>query len=166
MATFQVPQFIDQKPKIVGPLTLQQFAFVGSAALLSFIFYYTFDTFLWIFFSIVLGSIALLLAFGKVNGQEATIVLKSLFKFLLEPRLFLWEKNFSEKKKEESAESIASVRNTMSIQQKLKSITMNITTGKAFSPKISQETQKKEGFQVATFSTGEKKFVKKVDYSE
>ncbi len=164
MSTFQVPQFIEQKPKIVGPLTLQQFAFIGTASLLSFIAYYTFNLYLWIIVSIILEAIAILLAFAKINGQDAIVVLKSLFRFLIEPRLFLWEKNFSEKK--EAPEKIEEVRNTMSIQQKLKSITLNITTGKAFSTKTTREEEKKEGYQVAVFSCGEKKLIKKVNYNE
>lgn len=165
MATFQVPQFIEQKPKIVGPLTLQQFAFIGTASFLSFIAYYTFNFYLWIIVSVVLGTIAVLLAFAKINGQDAVVVLKSLFRFLIEPRLFLWEKNFSEKK-DGAPEKIEEVRNTMSIQQKLKSITLTITTGKAFSPRTAREEEQKEGYRVAIFSTGEKKLIKKVNYNE
>ncbi|MFB6212783.1 MAG: PrgI family mobile element protein, partial [Candidatus Magasanikbacteria bacterium] len=43
MAKFQVPQFIEQKPKIVGPLTLQQFIYLASAAAVSFLSFYMFS---------------------------------------------------------------------------------------------------------------------------
>lgn len=166
MATFQVPQFIDQKPKIVGPLTLKQFAFLAVATLLSFFAYYTFSFFLWIIISIFLEAFAILLAFGKINGQDSASILKAMFSFFTQPRMFIWERNFSTKIAEEKSRALKEARESVGIQQKLKSIALNITTGKVLSPKTFRDNQKKEGFQSAIFSTGETKLVKKVDYSE
>ncbi len=165
MATFQVPQFIDQKPKIVGPLTLKQFAFIAVATLLSFFAYYTFDFLLWIIVSVVMESFALLLAFGKINGQDSTAVLKAVFSFLVQPRMFIWERNFSVKAAEEKSRADVA-RRSMSVQEKLKSISLNITTGKTLPPKAFRDEQKKKGFQEAVFQTGEKRLVKKMDYRE
>lgn len=165
MATFQVPQFIDQKPKIIGPLTLKQFAFIAVATLLSFFAYYLFDLLLWIIISLFVESIALLLALGKINGQDSTTVLKAAIMFLTQPRLFIWERNFSEKAVEKKSRA-DKARQSIGAQEKLKSISLNVTTGKTLSPKAFRDEQKKKGFEEAIFSTGEKRLVKKIDYKE
>ena len=55
----------------------------------------------------------------------------------------------------------------MSVQEKKKSIALNVTTGKIFNDKThkSGDNKKtKDEFEVATFTTGEKKLVKRIDY--
>jgi hypothetical protein len=159
VATFQVPQFIEKKPKIIGPLTLQQFLFIAGAAFLSFLTYYTFEFFLWAMFSIFIASIAILLAFGKINGQDAPLIIKAIFSFLIKPRIFIWQKI-----KEADTQKVEESRGLASIQKKLQSIMLSASTGKNTSSSEVQKPEIKKGYQKAVFSTGESRFIKRVDY--
>lgn len=161
MATFQIPQFIEKKPKIVGPLTLQQFLFIAGASFLCFLTYYTFEFFLWIIFSLFIEAIGVLFAFGKINGQDAPAVIKSLFSFLMKPRLFIWQKV----QVEDAEKSIEESRGLLSIQKKLQSIMLSASTGKKTSSTTVNSDTKGKNYQKAVFSTGESRDVKRVDYS-
>lgn len=165
MATFQVPQFIDQKPKIIGPLTLVQFAYIAAASILSFAAFYTFTFFLWIVVTIVLEGIAVFLAFGKVNGQEIPKVIGSAFSYLFKPRVYVWKREMKKSSIDTSSiEKIESIRKNISIQEKLKSIATNIIAGKSFSLTQIKNRQKDRYEDVVFSSTGEKRSVKRVDY--
>ena len=80
MATFQVPQFIEEKPKIIGPFTLAQFLYLAAAAAISFASFYVFTFFLWILITIIVGGAAAALAFGKVEGQEMAKIAAKAFR--------------------------------------------------------------------------------------
>ncbi|MEW6617470.1 MAG: PrgI family protein [Patescibacteria group bacterium] len=162
MATFQVPQFIDQKPKIVGPLTLSQFFYIAIAAGISFASFYIFNLFVWVLVSIILITLSIGLAFVKINGQEMPKVIRAGLHFFLGPRIYTWQRTMEEPIYEE--EKIENARKTMGTKEKLNSIVLNVTTGKMFSPKQMRNEQKKEEYQVATFETGERRRVKKVNY--
>ena len=75
MATFQVPQFIEQKAKIVGFLTLPQFIYLASGGGLIFIFFKVFSFFIFLLIAIIIGALVISLAFIKVNGQEMPKIL-------------------------------------------------------------------------------------------
>jgi len=95
---FQVPQFIDVAPKIVGPLTLRQFLYIAAASLISFILFFALAFFLWIIIAGVLVGGAALLAFGKVNGQPIERVALAAFQYFWNPRIYIW-KHIEEKPK-------------------------------------------------------------------
>ncbi len=162
MATFQVPQFIDQKPKIVGPLTLTQFFYIAIASGIVFASFYIFNLFVWILVSIVFVTIGVGLAFIKINGREMPKVIRDGLYFFLKPRIYTWQRITEEPLYEE--EKIENTRKTMGAREKLNSIVLNVTTGKLFSPKQMRSEQKKEEYQVATFETGERRKIKRVDY--
>ncbi|PIS17394.1 MAG: hypothetical protein COT59_00885 [Candidatus Nealsonbacteria bacterium CG09_land_8_20_14_0_10_42_14] len=92
MDQFTVPQFIEHKAKIVGPLTFQQFIFVGLAAAICFFFYFTLPFYFFILATIVimLGGVAL--AFVKIGGRSLPVILKNFFFFSLSPKIYLWKK--------------------------------------------------------------------------
>lgn len=160
---FQTPQFIEQKAKIIGPLTLPQFLYVAAAVGLSFIAFYVFNFFLWFMISVILVGIALSLAFVKVNGQEMPKVILAAINYLWHPRTYTWQRITKETALEISeAEKIQAVRRSMSIQEKLKSVALNITTGKIFSGAQPKKTG--ERYQTVTYVTGERKAAKRVDY--
>ena len=90
---FVVPKFIERKPKIVGPLTFQQFIFIGAGAGICFILYFTevpFYIFLLSCFFLVGGSS--ILAFGKINGRPILTMGKNFFEFLFASKIYLWKK--------------------------------------------------------------------------
>lgn len=163
MSTFQVPQFIDKKPKIVGPFTLSQFFYVAVAAGIVFASFYIFNLFIWVIVSIVFVSIGVGLAFVKVNGRDLPLVVKDGIGFFLKPRMYTWQK-IEERATYGGGEEIETMRKSAGTLEKLNSVVLNVTTGKIFSPKQLRKEQKKEEYQTATFITGEKRRVKRVDY--
>lgn len=162
MAIFQVPQFIDEKPKIVGSLTLRQFLYIAGAALISVILFNIFNFFFWMLATVILGAIAISLAFIKVNGQELSGVALAGFYYMWNPRTYTWQR-MAKNMDVSDLERIKATRNAMSIQDKIKSMTMRIATGKIFSD-LSDKKVGAEKFQTITRITGEKVVARRIDY--
>ena len=89
---FQVPQFIDTKPKIVGPLTIQQFLYLAGAAIPMFLLFFVLQFWLWLIIAAILSVLAVGLAFGKYNGQPLPKIMLAAFYFFWKPRIYLWQK--------------------------------------------------------------------------
>jgi len=168
MASFQVPQFIEEKPKIISFFTLQQFLLLGGAAIFSIVLYYIFSMFLWIILSSIVVGGAAALAFVKINGQELPKVIRSAFYYYWNPRRYIWERAMEETSIDAgSLEKISSMRRAMSIQEKLKSVADSITTGKIFKPEnfLPEGTNLPKGdYEIVTYLTGEKRAAKRVDF--
>ena len=92
MDQFTVPKFIEHKAKIVGPLTFQQFIFIGIAGAICFVLYFTVPFFIFILFSIVIMGGGAALAFLKSGGRSLPVVLKNFLSFSLTPKMYLWKK--------------------------------------------------------------------------
>jgi len=96
---FNVPQFIEIEDKIIGPLTLKQFLYLGAGA----------GVLLFGWFFLKLSALILLaiptllfcaaLAFVKINGRSFISFLGSLIRYVSKPRLYLWKKEKSKRKK-------------------------------------------------------------------
>lgn len=93
---FVLPQFIDMEAKIVGPMTLKQFGFVGGGGTLSFIIYFTLGKsslpLAIVLIGLVMG-ISCGLAFVKINGINMQTVIRHYIAFAMTPQIYLW-KNF------------------------------------------------------------------------
>ena len=112
----------------------------------------------------VLAGIAIALAFVKINGQDLPKILQSAFSYLWRPRTYIWQRAVAETVLDVSElEKLKEIRSKIGIQEKLKSIALNITTGKIFSPKKLRQEQK-DPYRVVTHLTGEREVAKKVDY--
>jgi hypothetical protein len=88
---FQIPQFIETESKIIGPLSLKQFAYMGIAGFMVFILFYVLETFVWIFFSVIIVGAAFALAFIRFNGQKLPTVIVSVARYFWRPKFFLWK---------------------------------------------------------------------------
>lgn len=88
---FQVPQFIDTEDKIVGPLSLRQFAFIAVGAILSAILYFVAEPWLWALGSIFILGAAIALAFVKIEGRPFMNVLIAAFNFYWKPQTYIWQ---------------------------------------------------------------------------
>lgn len=161
MAEFQVPQFIEEQPKIVGPLTISQFLYLGAAGGISIIGFYVLTFTLWLLLSLVVVGVGAALAFVKINGDALPKVLLSAFQFVWKPRQYTWQRAMEKTTLDTSElEKIQAVRNNISIQDKIKALAQSITTGS-----ILKSTNKAaERYQAVTFLTGEHKIAKRVDY--
>ena len=164
MATFQVPQFIEQEAKIVGFLTLKQFLYLAGAAIISFIAFSIFNFSLGFMVTLVVGGFGIGMAFVKINGQDLPKILTSALNYLWQPRIYTWQRIMSEKTIEFSDfEKIEEMRKNMTLQEKIKSVAQDITTGKFFSVQ-QRKREGKDQYEIVTYATGERKIAKKVDY--
>lgn len=89
---FRVPQFIEMEDKIVGPLTLKQFFYLGGAALLLLICWFSLRLAAFILIAIPIGLLALALAFYKVQGRPLATFLGSWLKYSGKPKIYIWKK--------------------------------------------------------------------------
>lgn len=87
---FTVPQFIEREPKIVGPFTFQQFIYLGTAGVISFVLYFIVPFHYFILITIILMLGALALALLKIGGRTLPTALKNFFFFFISPKIYLW----------------------------------------------------------------------------
>jgi len=156
---FQVPQFIEQKPKIVGFLTLYQFFYVAGAALVAYISFRVFNIFLAVIITLIAGALGTAFAFVKINGQEFPKTIAAIFGYLWGPRIYTWQRLSPQESVK--LDEIENLRSKMSLQEKLKSITLSIATGKFFKPTKGEEEEK---YETVVFLTGERGKAKRIDY--
>jgi hypothetical protein len=88
---FQVPQFIETEDKIVGPLSLRQFIFIGAGGLLCGLLYFILQTWLWIFLAIIIMAVAISVSFVKIQGRPFARVIFSAFNFYWRPQTYVWQ---------------------------------------------------------------------------
>lgn len=96
MEQFTVPQFIDVEDKIFGPITARQFSIILAAAGPIFLAYKLSDTALFIFFAILIGGSALILAFATINGQAFHYFLLNIIENIRKPSRRQWNKRYSD----------------------------------------------------------------------
>lgn len=89
---FTLPQFIEHEPKIIGPLTFRQFGFIGIAAAICFVLYYTVPFSVFLIACLILGGGAMALAFLKIGGKSLPAILGNFLKFSVSPKMFIWGK--------------------------------------------------------------------------
>ncbi|MDD2696820.1 MAG: PrgI family protein [Candidatus Pacebacteria bacterium] len=89
---FVVPQFIEYEAKVVGPLTFRQFVYVGIAAAICFILYFSVPFSLFLVACVVLGIGALALAFLKIGGRSLPTILANFLRFNLAPKMYIWRR--------------------------------------------------------------------------
>ena len=173
---FQTPQFIDVESKIVGPLTLKQFLYLAAAGGVSFLLFFTLQTWIWFIITAVLAVIAISLAFVKYNGQPLPkIAIRALF-FFWRPRLYLWQRQMEEKiiniPRIQSAESQRrNLKDFFSEMPSVKKLYTDLMTSRNPIPKREKSGQpahwgrkQKEGFAALRKLTGEKEIARRIDY--
>lgn len=92
MQRFIVPQFIDVENKIMGPITVRQFATVAVGAVLIFASYKLADFSLFIFLTVMILLLTILLAFVKFNGLPFHIFMLNVVGTYKKPMLRVWLK--------------------------------------------------------------------------
>ena len=88
----QVPQFIERKAKIVGPLTFRQFIIVVLVSVACYIFKVTLPTFFFILASVILVGSVGSLTFLKINGQRLEVIFRNFLVFTASPKIYLWKR--------------------------------------------------------------------------
>lgn len=93
MSTFQVPQFIDIEDKIIGPISLRQFLILVGTAAIVFLLFKVLQIWLWIIVGGSVGALGMALAFLKINGQNFSRVAVNFLKYMINPRLYVWQRS-------------------------------------------------------------------------
>ena len=90
---FQVPQFIEHEPKVIGPLTFKQFTYLGVPAAIGFFLYFLTPFNVFLFATIIMGSLGVVLAFFKVGGRSMPGFLMGATSFFIKPKQYIWRKS-------------------------------------------------------------------------
>ncbi|MFO0705059.1 MAG: PrgI family protein [Candidatus Andersenbacteria bacterium] len=90
---FSVPQFIDVRDKIFGPLTLQQFLYIVAAVGLGLIEYFTLSIPAFVILVIPTAAFFAAMAFYQINGRPFYFFLANGFNFLVHPTNRLWKRD-------------------------------------------------------------------------
>lgn len=169
---FQVPQFIDVEEKIVGPLTLRQFLYLAGGFLISIIFYFTVNFGVWIFITLIVGAIAVTLAFVKVNGQPILHIGMAFLSFYLKPHIYVWQPEKPEiPKSEENIKKNISVDLVNLVEKiisglSLKKVSERVMVGSLSSTPKSKRLfeNTKERYELFKKISGEKTAARRIDY--
>jgi hypothetical protein len=137
---FTVPQFIDAEDKILGPLTVRQFAILMLAFLVDTLLYklLSFVTFLLVAVPILV--LAGVIAFVKINGQPFHFFVLNLVQTLKRPRLRAWDKTPTDAelkmytRKAEAPPPPPPPRKTLGTTSRLQELTLVVNTGGAYTP--------------------------------
>jgi hypothetical protein len=97
MQQFVVPQFISVEAKVLGPITVRQFLILLVAGGLAFLFFSLFDTYLFLALSIIVGLMAIVLAFIPVRGQPFHYFILNVLVWIRKPSMRVWNKKYSDK---------------------------------------------------------------------
>lgn len=90
---YKVPQKIDLEDKIIGPLTLKQFIYLLSGAMLDYIIFSSTNSLLGWTLIIIVSLAALAFAFIQVEEQPFSYIMGNLLSYLLRPKIRLWDKH-------------------------------------------------------------------------
>jgi hypothetical protein len=171
---FQVPQFIETEDKIVGPLSLRQFFYVGVGVGLTGLLYFVLQTWLWAIFAFLLigGSVAI--AFIKVQGRPLPKVILSAFNFYWNPQTYIWQpehpllekkedaREKPEQKKKKAAGGISFDK--IAAGTALHKSWEIVQTGERMSDKQFTEQKMYGRYQIFQKATGERNAARRVDY--
>ena len=116
MGQYKVPQDVEAEDKLIGPLSLRQFIYVvigiGWAGLMFLLLRNA--IIVMIILIIPVTGFFLLLGFGRRQEQSFENYFVALIKFLIEPRIRIWDKDLSQEqliKKEERPVEIIQAKN-------------------------------------------------------
>ena len=76
----------------MGPLTFRQFVYIGIAAAICFVLYFSVPFSLFLASCFVLGIGALALAFLKIGGRSLPTILANFLRFKLTPKMYIWRR--------------------------------------------------------------------------
>ncbi|MCG2809176.1 MAG: PrgI family protein, partial [Candidatus Portnoybacteria bacterium] len=78
--------------KIIGPLTLKQFLYLGGGAMAVAFLWSVLTLGAFIIVAAPVIALALALAFYKINGRPFVNFLNSFITYSVKPKLYLWKK--------------------------------------------------------------------------
>jgi hypothetical protein len=164
---FQVPQFIETEDKIVGPLSLRQFIYVGVGVGIAAILYFILQTWIWVILAFIFVGGSVALAFVKVEGRPLVNVVVSAFNFYWHPQTYVWqpEHQVQQKAKEEPVKkpetgTLQKIAEGMALHKSWQ----HVQTGEKISDKEFTERKMYGRYQILQKVSGERREAKRVDY--
>ncbi|MCA9376085.1 MAG: PrgI family protein [Candidatus Doudnabacteria bacterium] len=94
---YAIPQFVEIEDKVIGPLTVKQFAYLLGGGLFVAAMSAIVETGPLIAIAVLVGAIVVPLAFVKINGRPLPQTLAALLQFNLRPKKRLWAKDVATK---------------------------------------------------------------------
>ncbi len=162
---FAVPQFIETEDKIVGPLTLRQFAYLGAAGILIFILFFLVQIWLWFILAAILAAAGAALAFAKVEGRSLPLVVLAALRFFWNPQQYVWQQATAPEIKRGSAEAGENPLEKIVAGFALKNAWRTVQTGSpapvAAAPRAGKGPERYEIFRGRT---GENRVARRIDY--
>ncbi len=168
---FQLPQFIETEDKIVGPLSIRQFAYVVAAAGFAAMLYFIINTVVWLFVAIPVVSIGIAFAFIKVNGRPFIGLVMAAAHFYWQPQTYVWQPEHPQIKKMEVVDPTTSfglALERIAAGLALKTVWRQVQVGsKTTSPAetiAKSLPQIKERYEIIQRQTGARQAARRVDY--
>ncbi|MEK7094126.1 MAG: PrgI family protein [Patescibacteria group bacterium] len=171
---FQVPQFIEAEDRIIGPLSLRQFGYLCLAGVFSAILYFTVNIVAWVLFSIVLVSIALVVGFVKIQGQDMIRIGTAYVRYFWRPQHYVWQREGQKNTDKDSELKVLAPQGSplekiilgMALKQTWRDLqTSEKKEALKKSPEgASQETIKKEQYKIFRKLSGERQAARRIDY--
>ncbi len=162
---FQVPQFIETEDKLVGPLTLRQFVYVGVGAGASALLYFMLQTWLWFILTVLILGGAAALAFVKVNGRPFAKVLSAAFHFYWQPQAYVWKAEHHALPQQKTPERAGGGRLEAIAQgMALHKAWTAVQTGQKESDKQFVEQKMSQRYQIFRERSGDRNAARRVDY--
>ena len=140
MQQFVVPQFIDVEDKIFGPITTRQFLILLATGLLLFVIYRFADFALFVTLTAIIGGIALVVAFVRVNGQSFHYFLLNIIQTRRRPKLRIWNRSYTKeelnylRKKEVEVAVEEELTKTHPERRHIRDLALTVNTGGYYKP--------------------------------
>ncbi|MFH1246339.1 MAG: PrgI family protein [Candidatus Liptonbacteria bacterium] len=164
---YQIPQFIETEDKIIGPLSLRQFLWVGGGLGITMILYFALSFTVWVPIAILFTATGAAMGMIKINGRQLPEVVMNAARFYWQPRTYTWQPETKAPAAGEAApkeamfslESIAAGMNLSHTWEK-------VQTGTVESKEKGERAvaQMKERYQVLKKMSGEREAARRIDY--
>lgn len=96
MLQYNIPQFVDSEDKVVGPVTIRQFAYLAiGVVVIGFLWVFKPNIPVFLVFSVPIALVCFALAFVKINGQTFMTFITNVLIYILKPSLFMWSRDIN-----------------------------------------------------------------------
>jgi hypothetical protein len=93
MLQYNIPQFIDTEDKVIGPISLRQFAFlVIGTVIIGFLWAFKPNLAFFIVLTVPVVLLSIAFAFVKINGRDFIDYIGSMIGYFLKNQMYLWKR--------------------------------------------------------------------------
>lgn len=123
---FKVPQFIDIEDKVIGPLTIKQFAYLAGGGGLVYLSLKLLPLFIALPVAAAFGGFSLALSFMKYNEKPFIHTVEAFIRYYSRSRIYLWHKQKAAPSPRESRATIAPDARSALTESKLKTLSWSL----------------------------------------